>query len=430
MKDPIFLRRKDMLSFEQATYWKDMLYQVTKIGLELEVAPPKGCERQDFENSLIEKLSPSGTFDALGVNGVLDVSPEHCGVEIRMIGRQPHFRTLQRQLSSIMNVLLQEGARARSTCGLHFHLITPGLAEPVPEIILANYWNLVRRFSPELRFITSCGESRQALCRRRNYTSHLEMIHLSPATMKMQDIKLSLQKSDQVPEHQNFFNLEHVQFNQQGEISDFHIEFRFPDADLSATSVSAKTFLFLAMLLKSVDLSQYGVIHVGKIEPWRRKTYLLGLLNNNDGLTATSDTSLVTDEIIVELCQGCQELLDLLIPAFERFDLNQSLDVLTYLAEHPISLLHCAGYNTQDIETLLSKRAALDDLGLDDTDRRLMMYIEVGEWMAMGSVESWKWNASHELYLTPHDLERRLDHLNSLRGIRWDREKGTLLFTR
>ena len=45
MKDPIFLRRADLLSFEDAVYWKDLLYQVTKIGLELEVAPPKGMEK-------------------------------------------------------------------------------------------------------------------------------------------------------------------------------------------------------------------------------------------------------------------------------------------------------------------------------------------------------------------------------------------------
>ena len=430
MKDPIFLRRNDLLSFEEAAYWKDLLYQVTKIGLELEIATPKGTEREAFEARIREQLMPSGTLEALGTNGVLNVGPEHCGVEVRIIGRQPHFRALQRQLTTILAILLQEGGRARPTCGLHFHLMTPGLAEPVPEIILANYWNLIRRYAPELRFLTSCGDSRQALCRRRNHTSHLEMVRHSPATMSMQELQQILKHSDTVPEHQNFFNLEHVQFNEDGKISDFHLEFRFPDADLAPTAVTAKTFLFLAMLIKSVDLSQYGVIHVGKIEPWRRKTHLLDLLNNNDGMLATSNTSLITDEIIEELRQGCHELLDLLIPAFERFDFNQSLEVLNYLAEHPISLLRCAGYSWQDIETILMQRATLDDLGLDDTDRRLMMFIEVGEWTHSSSVESWKWNASRELYLTPQDLEQRLEHLQYLRGLRWDTEKGTLLFTR
>ncbi len=430
MKDPIFLRRNDILLLDAASYWKDLLYQVAKIGLELEVATPKGCDRPTFETTLTELLAPSGTLSSLGVNGVLDIAKEHCGVEIRIIGRQPHFRALQRQLLVIMNALLQQGARARSTCGLHFHLLTPGLAEAVPEIILANLWNLVRRYSPELRFLTSGGDARNALCRRQNFTSHLEMIQHSPATMRMPEIKQTLKESELVPEHQNFFNLEHVQFNPQGAVTDFHLEFRFPDADFSPTSVTAKTFLFLAMLLKSVDLSQYGVIHVGKIAPWRRKTYLLGILNNNNGELATSDTSALTDAMLQELRQGCQELLDLLTPVFERFDDNPSLEVLHYLAEQPVSLLRCAGYNWLEIESLLSKRAVLDDLGLDETDRKLMQCIELGESTHVISIKSWKWSVSSELYLTPQDLERRLGRLKDLRGLRWDTAQGTLLFTR
>ncbi|TLN21079.1 hypothetical protein FDZ74_05190, partial [bacterium] len=125
MKDPIFLRRSDLLSLEDASYWKDLLYQVTKIGLELEVAPPRGVERPLFEAAVNAALAPSGTLTAFGSNGVLDVATEHCGVEIRLIGRQPHFRAMQKQLSTVMGALLQQGSRARSTCGLHFHLLTP-----------------------------------------------------------------------------------------------------------------------------------------------------------------------------------------------------------------------------------------------------------------------------------------------------------------
>ena len=138
MNDPIVLRRKDILGPDGAGYWKDLLYRVIKIGTELEVAPPKGSDRPAFETKVREALQPSGRLDLLGSNGVLDVKPEHCGIEIRIIGRHPHFRALQQQYAAIMNVLKENGARPRPTCGLHFHLLTPVLAEPVPEIILAN----------------------------------------------------------------------------------------------------------------------------------------------------------------------------------------------------------------------------------------------------------------------------------------------------
>jgi hypothetical protein len=429
MKDPIILRRRDILSPAEAGYWKDLLYRVTKVGAELEVAPPKGMKRSQFEEAVCQDLAPSGDLARLGANGVLDVTAEHCGIEIRVIGRQPHYRALQQQYSHIIAALKASGARARATCGLHFHLLTPGLAEPVPEIVLANLWNLIRRYAPELKFLTSCGDKREALCRRRNHNSHLEMVRHSPATMTMAQIQHLLNNSQPVPKHQNFLNLEHLGFNETGDVMPFQVEFRFPDADLSPTSITAKTFLFLAILLKAVDLSQYGVIHVGKIGPWRRKGELLNMLSNNDGCLATSDTSAITDDIIEELRQGSYELLDLLVPTFARFVDNPALDVLLALAEHPISLLRCAGYDWDEIESLLVSRVTLDDVGLDKADRRLMQSIEFGEWCNHSSADAWQWFAARELYLTPQELERRLEQLSVLRGLRWDNRQGTMVFT-
>ena len=429
MKDPIVLQRKDVLQPVTASYWKDLLYRVIKIGTELEAAPPKGCDRPTFEATVRQALEPSGSLERLGVNGVLDVSPEHCGIEIRIIGRHPHFWALHKQYSTIMQALAMIGARARPTCGLHFHLLTPGLAEPVPEIVLANVWNLTRRYAPELKFLTSCGENRQCLCRRRQHNSHLEMVWHSPVLETMAEIQHGLRESHIVPEHQNFLNLQHLGFTESGAILPFHLEFRFPDADLSPTSVCAKTFLFLAMVLKSVDLAQYGVIHVGKTVPWRRKSEMINLLSNNDGNLATSDTSAVTDEMLEELRQGSYELLDLLAPTFERFRDNPALEVLLSLAEQPISLMRSAGYQWFEIESLLAQRTRLDDIGIDPIDRRLMQRIDLGQWTGLPSSESWKWQAATDLHLTPQDLDRRLDKLQGLRGLRWDDRQGTMLFS-
>ena len=429
MKDPILLRRKDLLTPQQATYWKDLLYRVAKIGTELEVAPPKGMRRPDFEAAVRADLQPSGTLERLGTNGVLDVQPEHCGIEIRVIGRQPYFRALHQQYRQIMDVLIAHGARPRHTCGLHFHLLTPTLAEAVPEIILANLWNLTRRYAPALKYLTSGGDTRESLCRRRNHNSHLEMVRHSPATMSMQEIQQILKNSRTVPEHQNFLNLEHLGFTENGDVLPFHLEFRFPDSHLSPTAVTAETFLFMAMLLKSVDLSQYGVIHVGKTRPWRRQVKILGWLSNNDGNLAASDTSKITNEIIEELRQSCYELLDFLAPVFDWFVDNPSLDVLLALAETPISLMRCAGYNVQEIESQLASRTSLDDLGLDKIDQTLMQRIDLGEWVGYPSSEAWLWFAARELFLTPQDLERRLQKISGLRGLRWDARQGTMVFT-
>ncbi|HTP11155.1 MAG TPA: hypothetical protein VMP08_23030 [Anaerolineae bacterium] len=428
MKEPILFRRNDCLSHEQALYWKDLLYRTIKIGTEIEVAVPKGMPRPAFEASVRETLQPSGSFERLGPYGVLDVITEHAGIEVRVIGRQPYFSALQRQYTSILRVLSEQGGRPRATCGLHFHTLTPGLAEPGPEIILANTWNLVRRYAPELRFLTSGGDSLAALCRRRNYTSHLEMVRLSPVPYCMSEIQSELKASHTVPEHNNFLNLEHVRFNAAGNVSVFHLEFRFPDADLSPTSITAKTFLFLALLLKAVELSQYGVIHVGRIAEWRRKCQLLDWLSNNDGPLATSDTHNITPEIIEELRTGTRELLELLKPIFDRWEHNPSFEVLALLAETPISLLRSSGRGWGEIEALLAARASADETGLDQADQRLMRAIELAELTGCSAKQVWQWQIARELFLTPTELERRLEQLDRLRGLRWDERIGTMVF--
>ena len=63
--------------------------------------------------------------------------------------------------------------------------------------------------------------------------------------------------------------------------------------------------------------------------------------------------------------------------------------------------MRCAGYDWVGIEALLAGRANLDEVGVDQLDRRLMQRVELGEWAGIASVESWKWNAARELYPDP-----------------------------
>jgi hypothetical protein len=428
--NPIILRPKDRLPPSKVSFWKDLLYRSIKIGSELEVAPPKGVDRPTFEEAVNLGLHPSGTLDYLGEHGVWDVKPEHCGIEIRMIGRQPHFNTLCTQYQQVFDVLQKEGGRPRATCGLHFHLLTPGLAQPVPEIILANIWNLTRRYAPELKYLTSCGESRDSLCRRRQHNSHLEMIWHSPASENMREISESLKRSTVVPEHQNFLNLEHVGFTEDGSVLPFHLEFRYPDADISPTSVSAKTYLVFAIALKAVELSQYGVIHVGKADEWHRKVDLLAMLSNNDGELASSNTSRVTDEVLAELRRNAGELLDLLESLFNSLNDRPALMVLRRLAEKPVSLMRCEGIDWPEIEKHLAECIHEKDENFDSIDRRLMETVEFRALRGFSSQEAWEWQAARDLEISEDLLRERLDNLQNYRAFHWDQTLGGLVFIR
>ncbi len=428
MKDTVFFKRDNTITPEQASYYKDLLYRGIKIGTEIEVSPPKGVKRPVFEEAVKEDLHPSGTYEHLGETGVLDVKPEHCGIELRVIGRHPHYQAMFSQFSDIMSILRKHGARPRPICGMHFHLIPVGISEPIPEIILANLWNLVRRYAPALKFICSCGDKPERLCRRRNHNSHLELVKHSSGTTRMPVIQEMLKQSHIVPEHQNFMNLQHVWFDERGDVSRFHIEFRFPDVDLCPASIVAKIFLVLAISLKAVDLSQFGVIHVGKYSLWKRKKSLLDMLSNNEGYGGGSDTSQLTWEDIEEIKGYGWELLDLLGTVFSRFENNPSLDILYLLNETPISLMRTSGMSWEDINRLVNARSRASLNEFDNIDLRLIKIVELMEIDEMPDDKSWCWQVAKELRLTPQELQRRLRKLEKTRGMTWNHEKGTMVF--
>jgi hypothetical protein len=57
-----------------------------------------------------------------------------------------------------------------------------------------------------------------------------------------------------------------------------------------------------------------------------------------------------------------------------------------------------------------------------------MRCIELAELTGHPALESWKWAVARELFLTPQELERRLETLDGLRGIQWDGQIGAVVF--
>ena len=423
---PAFLSRTDSLTLAEARYFQDLLYRAVKIGTELEFALPKGVLRQDFQPRIEEALHPSGDMNRLGELGVYDVIKEHCGVEILVIGRHPHWDALLNQYQRIILPLLAEKIRMRPTCGLHFHILGTGLAEEIPEIILANLWNMARLFAPGLKFLTSGGENRQALCRRRQHNAHQEFMRLSPQQQSMAEIQELLRKSLEVPEHQNFFNIEHVRFSTTGSISDFHLEFRFPDGDLCPVSITAKTFLFLTMMLKAVEISKFGLLKADD-SLMESNCRLMDMISNNDGKLATSDTAAVDDAALEKYRNNACGLLVFLKSVFLLLD-NPSELVLQQLAAQPISLRRSQGERWEEIEDEL-----LDHITpqppLDSTDYELIKIIELGLLTDIGSQHCWLEATAQFLHLPENEIRQRLQSYTNRSPV-WREELGSMVFLR
>ncbi|MCI5208496.1 MAG: hypothetical protein D3910_06825, partial [Candidatus Electrothrix sp. ATG2] len=352
---------------------------------------------------------------------------EHCGVEILVIGRHPHWDALLQQYNRIILPLLAEKIRIRPTCGLHFHILGTGLAEEIPEIILANLWNMARLFAPGLKFITSGGDNRQGLCRRRQHNAHQEFMRLSPEKQPMAQIQATLKKSLHVPEHQNFFNIEHVRFSESDNISDFHLEFRFPDGDLCPVSITAKTFLFMTMMLKAVEISKFGLLQVDSGPFFEKNKDLMNMISNNDGKLATSDTSAIDDTVLEQFRNNAQGLLFFLKSIFLLLD-NPSELVLQQLALEPISLRRNQGKSWEEIEGELLSHIH-PQACLDSSDYELIKIIELGLLTGMGSKLCWIDAAAEFLHLQKQDINERLLNYKNRSPV-WQKELGSMVFLR
>ncbi|MCI5137860.1 MAG: hypothetical protein D3922_05470 [Candidatus Electrothrix sp. AR1] len=314
----------------------------------------------------------------------------------------------------------------RHTCGLHFHILGTGLAEDVPEIILANIWNMARLFAPGLKFITSAGEHRQALGRRRQNNAHQEFMRLSPEKQSMAEIQAVLKKSMNVPERQNFFNIEHVRFSESGNISNFHLEFRFPDGDLCPVSITAKTFLFMTMILKAVEISKFGLLKVdsGSLKTNNR---LMDMISNNNGKLATSDTCAVDDTALEEYRNNARGLLLFLKSIFLLLD-NPCEPVLQQLASEPISLRRSQGKKWNEIEDELLSHIPPQPT-LDSSNYELIKIIELGLLTGLGNKSCWLEAAARFLHLPKNEISKRLRGYKNRSPV-WQKKLGSMVFLR
>ncbi len=411
------------LRYDETGRWSDLFRRHLKIGVELELAHPSGKDSRSSLAQLRKSLMTGDDFFSPGETGIYDIQKEHCGLEIRVVGWEPHFDTLVRQYGVIVRPILEGGYRVLGTTGMHHHLIYFAPPKPIPEIIIANVYSLVLWYAPVLRFMTSTGPSRDRMTRKRKHTSHLVFVENCPCRRSVRDIQDIFRTDYRVPQHQHMLNLERLPFDEAGNALRFWLEMRFPEVDLAPTSIAAKQILFLALVLKAVDLSAYGLLdpcsgekHMSDV---RR---LIDLLSNSRGRLAYSDTSGLTDGDIDFLRGEAANLLGLLAGKIRSLS-PRALDVLRFLARKPISLLRNEGLSWEEIEELMASRAERPKHPLL---KRLIFLLDTGEIANCKSEAEWIESAAARIGEGADRVRECLASLADECRLFWDESLGTL----
>jgi hypothetical protein len=413
------------LSDAQAVFWKSVFVRSLKVGIELEVVQPEGVDRDAVMAELTSRLRPSRDNRRLGENGVLTISRELVGLEIKVVGRVPIFEHLLRHLRVIFHHTRELGCEPSGACGMHNHLLAVQLGEDVPSLVLANLWNLTRWHAPALRFLTSGGPRLSNLTRRSSYCDHAELMRLDPRVAGMREIKTITDRSREVRAHDNFLNIEHVAFAGPDFVSAFHLEFRFPDMDTSPIAVVAKAFLFCALTLRAIELSKYGLL-VPDAAALQERAALLDRLSNVRGPESLSDTSDLQGEGLQELRRQARELVVDLRSVCSYFD-PKVYRILGLLALTPTSILRDAGNDWESLDAVFA--AVGVDEPLDDPIRNaLVKEIELMRFMGRPSLDGWFRSVSSDLDVSVAYLRRLMRDLGPRRQASWDEDLGTVVF--
>lgn len=431
-------------------------------------APEK--EPETVRNNIAKKLAPTKFLGSAGKCGVLDVVRDGSlggdgGVEIVTVGQRTSFAHMYDMCKNIIDVSKNHGAFVNERTSIHFHILSGylstskynpkrphyGLPEEmeqqnqqsatplsyrktvsnkkpfeivdmethVPEIVLANFHQLWRRFENAFIWLTSTGNDPNRLTRwtkfRRSLLKHSALRHAMPVVFE--EIHQHLDHNRRYA----MVNYVPIRFsNKTGAIDRLHFEIRVSDGSLNPASVAAQACLVHALLLKAVDLSRHGVMKSGDKDYMGLAQEINGVLCNNSGDWGGprhSDTSRLDPYIDVLVAQAVEMVT--LCKSF-LIDDTPAYEILLSLAKQPVSIRRCNGktWGEIDAELMPSETFATNN-------DRVMETIDTMSLTECDSSEQWLECLSEDFGLERQTIHKKIHRLMESGHIFWNPAVGS-----
>jgi hypothetical protein len=332
-----------------------------------------------------KELRPSQSYGQVTRSGVHSITTDGSllgkkGAEIITVGRRPDYWEFFKMSKDIIDLAITNGAYVNERCSIHAHLLgsyygkLPGGADggpgvpnqisemerDMPEIILANFHQLCRRYQNAMTWMTMGLDEPERMTRWEKF--RVSVLHISAIMNSMQRVVQEV-SSNAGGNKYGWVNYNYCQFRDGGALSRVHVEMRVMDGLMSPSAVAAMSCLYYALMIKAVEISRYGIVEVGDKE-WLNNAENVKkcLLNNMKGYQdgdRFGDTrnlgqhyeTLMSESF--DLISQVKHILMKLGPAY---------DILEKLAERPCALRRCDGETWEKIEADLSVELTKDDL--------------------------------------------------------------------
>jgi hypothetical protein len=230
----------------------------------------------------------------------------------------------------------------------------------MPEIVLANFHQLCRRYQNAMTWMTMGLDDPDRMTRWEKF--RVSILQFSAIQMSMRKIQEEVSRNSGGNKY-GWVNYNNCMFNSNGDVQRFHVEMRVMDGLMSPSAVAAMGCLYHALMIKAVEISRYGIVEVGD-KDWLTKAQNVknDILNNmkgyqdGDRFGDTSRLSQHHETLIAEsfdLISQIKHILMKMGPAYE---------ILEKLAERPCALRRCDGEDWKKIESDLAVEMTKDDL--------------------------------------------------------------------
>jgi len=331
-----------------------------------------------------QALTPSMSYGNITKHGVHSIVTDGSllgkkGAEVITVGRRPDYWEFFNMSKGIIDLAVENNAYVNERCSIHSHLLAsyygklpggkdggPGVPNQInemekdmPEIILANFHQLCRRYQNAMTWMTMGLDEPNRMTRWEKF--RVSVLQVSAIINSMRKVVQDVSHNSGGNKY-GWVNYNYCQFGDDGNLKRVHVEMRVMDGLLSPSAVAAFSCLYHSLMIKAVEISRYGIVEVGD------KEWLTGaekvkscLLNNmksyqdGDRFGDTSKLSKHYETLISEsfdLISQVKHILMRMGPAYE---------VLEKLAERPCSLRRCDGEPWEKIEADLAVPMTSDD---------------------------------------------------------------------
>lgn len=327
-----------------------------------------------IRKTMKDELRPNNTYGQVNASGVHSIVTDGSllgkkGVEIVTVGRRVDYWEFFKMSSKILDLARAKGAYLNERCSTHMHVLASYYSKLVsenqeemgvplkvnemernmPEIILANLHQLVRRYQNAMTWMMMGLSEPERMTRWEKF--RVSVLPISAVMNHMRNVR------DEVSSHAGgnkygWINYNNIAFDERtGDVHRMHVEFRAADGMYSPSAIAAIGCMYYALTIKAVETSRYGILTI-EDEDWldhaqAAKTTILNNMKHwqdGDRFADTREIGKYQDVFMAEALDLARQLKATLI------DIGPAFEVLEKLAERPCALRLCDGQTWEEIE--------------------------------------------------------------------------------